>query len=182
MPDASGQTAAMVEDDRNEVYNFVGVNTEPSLLAVDVIDISLHTALHPIVKMSLPSSFNVLKTFKIPTSLNSMSCMVQQVRTKWADWRMIKDVKRRRCVQEFADQRLRFQTLRKNNILPPEIREIADKDIEALPRDSNYIRIQRRCALTSRPRGVVHKWRLSRIVWRDLADNNKLSGVQRAMW
>ena len=59
--------------------------------------------------------------------------------------------------------------------------EIADQEVAALPRDSNYIRVRHRCALTSRPRGVVFKWRLSRIVWRHLADYNKLAGVQRAM-
>ncbi|KAJ4428829.1 hypothetical protein ANN_25822 [Periplaneta americana] len=63
-----------------------------------------------------------------------------------------------------------------------ETEEIADKEVAALPRDSNYIRVRHRCAITSRPRGVVFKWRLSRIVWRHLADYNKLAGVQRAMW
>jgi len=62
------------------------------------------------------------------------------------------------------------------------IQEIADQEVAALPRDSNYIRVRHRCALTSRPRGVVFKWRLSRIVWRHLADYNKFAGVQRAMW
>jgi small subunit ribosomal protein S14 len=62
------------------------------------------------------------------------------------------------------------------------IQEVADQEVAALPRDSNYIRVRHRCALTSRPRGVVFKWRLSRIVWRHLADYNKLAGVQRAMW
>lgn len=36
--------------------------------------------------------------------------------------------------------------------------------------------------LCFRPRGIVKEWRMSRIVWRHLADYNKLSGVQRAMW
>jgi hypothetical protein len=35
---------------------------------------------------------------------------------------MIKDAKRRRVVKEFADERLRIQTIRKNKILPLEIR------------------------------------------------------------
>ncbi|GFG38725.1 hypothetical protein Cfor_07032 [Coptotermes formosanus] len=106
----------------------------------------------------------------------------QQIRNKYADWRMLKDVKRRRTVKEFGAERMRINSLRKNDILPQELREIADHEVAALPRDSNYIRIRHRCALTSRPRGVVFKWRLSRIVWRHLADYNKLAGVQRAMW
>lgn len=51
-----------------------------------------------------------------------------------------------------------------------------------IPRDASLTRVRNRCAITSRPRGVVTRWRLSRIVWRSLADYNKLSGVQRAMW
>ena len=63
-----------------------------------------------------------------------------------------------------------------------DFQEIGRQKLADMPRDGSIIRIRPRCALTSRPRGVVHRWRLSRIVWRDLADNNKLSGVQRAMW
>uniref|UniRef100_A0A182K3P8 28S ribosomal protein S14, mitochondrial n=1 Tax=Anopheles christyi TaxID=43041 RepID=A0A182K3P8_9DIPT len=107
---------------------------------------------------------------------------LQQVRNKWADWRMIKDNKRRQCVVQHADARLRVNSLRKNTILPMELREIASKEIEAFPRDSSLVRVRERCAVTSRSRGIVHRWRVSRIVWRHLADYNKLSGVQRAMW
>lgn len=95
---------------------------------------------------------------------------------------MIKDNKKRLCVAHHAKDRLRINSLRKNDILPIELREIADAEIAAFPRDSSITRIRERCALTSRPRGTVKRWHLSRIVWRNLADYNKLSGVQRAMW
>ncbi|XP_058053642.1 small ribosomal subunit protein uS14m [Anopheles bellator] len=106
----------------------------------------------------------------------------QQVRHKWADWRMIKDHKRRQCVVKHADARLRVNSLRKNTILPVELRDIASSEIHAFPRDSSLVRVRERCAVTSRSRGIVHRWRVSRIVWRHQADYNKLSGVQRAMW
>lgn len=60
--------------------------------------------------------------------------------------------------------------------------EVAEKEIAALPRDTCPARIRNRCVLTSRPRAVVWRWRLSRIVFRHLADHAQLSGVQRAMW
>nr|CAD7603974.1 unnamed protein product [Timema genevievae] len=106
----------------------------------------------------------------------------QQVRTVYADWRMIRDLKRRKMVEQYAIERLRINSLRKNDILPPELREIADKEIASFPLNSCPTRIHSRCALTSRSRGLVKRWRLSRIVWRHYADYNKLSGVQRAMW
>ncbi|XP_030381369.1 28S ribosomal protein S14, mitochondrial [Scaptodrosophila lebanonensis] len=115
-------------------------------------------------------------------SVQISGCGLQQIRTKYADWKMIRDVKRRKCVEKFAKERLQINSIRKNDILPHELRQLADVDIAAFPRDSSLVRVRERCALTSRPRGVVHKYRLSRIVWRHLADYNKLSGVQRAMW
>uniref|UniRef100_A0A3B5KRL9 Mitochondrial ribosomal protein S14 n=1 Tax=Xiphophorus couchianus TaxID=32473 RepID=A0A3B5KRL9_9TELE len=57
-----------------------------------------------------------------------------------------------------------------------------DKEIAALPRDSCPVRIRNRCVFTSRPRGVKRRWRLSRIVFRHLADHNQMSGILRARW
>ncbi|XP_074859243.1 small ribosomal subunit protein uS14m [Carettochelys insculpta] len=105
-----------------------------------------------------------------------------QVRGYYVNWRMLRDVKRRKMAYEYADERLRINALRKNNILPKELQEIADKEIAALPRDSCPVRIRNRCVLTSRPRGVKRRWRLSRIVFRHLADHGQMSGIQRAMW
>lgn len=53
---------------------------------------------------------------------------------------------------------------------------------EKIPRQTALRQIQSRCILTSRPRGNVLRWRISRIMFRHLADYNKLSGVQRAIW
>ncbi|CAH1176138.1 unnamed protein product [Phaedon cochleariae] len=106
----------------------------------------------------------------------------QQIRNKYVNRWMIRDVKRRKLTTELAPMRLRINSLRKNDVLPPEIRELADADINAMPRDSALVRCTNRCVITSRPRGTVYRWRLSRIVFRHLSDYNKLSGVQRAMW
>ncbi|XP_010185597.1 PREDICTED: 28S ribosomal protein S14, mitochondrial [Mesitornis unicolor] len=95
---------------------------------------------------------------------------------------MLRDVKRRKMAYEYADERLRINAIRKNTILPKELQEVADKEIADLPRDSCHVRIRNRCILTSRPRGVKRRWRLSRIVFRHFADHAQMSGIQRAMW
>jgi small subunit ribosomal protein S14 len=96
---------------------------------------------------------------------------------------MIKDHKRRTLTAHHAIDRIRLNTVKRNNILPPELREVAGSELHNnFPRDSCFVRIRERCMLTSRPRGCVKKFRVSRIVFRDLADYNKLSGMQRAMW
>nr|CAG4648439.1 EOG090X0MNX [Moina brachiata]SVE93416.1 EOG090X0MNX [Moina brachiata] len=115
-------------------------------------------------------------------TINNAVKVDQPVRHNWADWRMMKDVKRRNLLVKHGAERLRLKAIKKNDLLPQEILEIGFKQMDALPRDSSIIRIRNRCAVTSRSRGVVKRWRLSRIVWRHLADYNKLSGVQRAMW
>uniref|UniRef100_A0A087XKL4 28S ribosomal protein S14, mitochondrial n=3 Tax=Poecilia TaxID=8080 RepID=A0A087XKL4_POEFO len=115
-------------------------------------------------------------------ALRSCWGAVDQLRSYYVDWRMLRDVKRRQMAFELADERTRINALRKNTILPKELQEIADKEIAALPRDSCPVRIRNRCVLTSRPRGVKRRWRLSRIVFRHLADHNQMSGILRARW
>lgn len=85
-------------------------------------------------------------------------------------------------VTELAPERLRLVSLKRNDILPADLRTIAAEELHAMPRDSALLRTKQRCVITSRPRGNVLRWRFSRIVFRHLADYNKLAGVQRAMW
>lgn len=48
---------------------------------------------------------------------------------------------------EYADERLRINSLRKNTILPKDLQEIAGDEIAALPRDSYPVRIRNRCVM-----------------------------------
>ncbi|XP_064480286.1 small ribosomal subunit protein uS14m-like [Ornithodoros turicata] len=103
-------------------------------------------------------------------------------RTMYTDWRMARDAKRRRIVKEYARLRININSIRKNDVLPKSLQEIADKEIAALPIDSCFTRIHGRCVVTSRSRGWFRPWRLSRHMFRHLSDYNYLSGIQRAMW
>ncbi|KAJ8020829.1 28S ribosomal protein S14, mitochondrial [Holothuria leucospilota] len=103
-------------------------------------------------------------------------------RTRYTNWRMRRDAIRRQMVKDLAVERIRLNCIRKNTVLPDELRQIADVEIAAQPRDSNYIRVRDRCAITSRPRSVIPRWRLSRIQWRAIADACHMSGVKRASW
>lgn len=100
----------------------------------------------------------------------------------WQDWRMLRDVKRRGYLNRDGRVRKMLRCVLRTDVLPTEISEEAERDILKLPRDSNYGRIVDRCMITSRRRGLVRHWRLSRIVWRHYADYNRLSGVMRAKW
>lgn len=95
---------------------------------------------------------------------------------------MKRDFERRMLVKNENINRLRLNALRKNTILPREVQSVADKQIGALPYRSSITHITNRCAVTSRGVGNVHKYRLSRFIFRHLIDYNKMSGGQRALW
>lgn len=94
----------------------------------------------------------------------------------------LRDVQKRRIFKLFAEERLRVNSIFKNEILPKELRDVAYEEIHDIPRSSAITRINRRCAVTGRGRGVFHQYRVSRFIFRHEADYNKLSGVMRAIW
>ncbi|TRY75223.1 hypothetical protein TCAL_01318 [Tigriopus californicus] len=94
----------------------------------------------------------------------------------------LRDHQRRRIFAQHAEKRNLINCIRKADLLPREIRKVADNEIQGVPRDSSITRLNRRCTLTGRPRGVFHQFRVSRMIFRAEADYNKISGVQRAHW
>uniref|UniRef100_A0A1B6GIZ6 28S ribosomal protein S14, mitochondrial n=1 Tax=Cuerna arida TaxID=1464854 RepID=A0A1B6GIZ6_9HEMI len=101
----------------------------------------------------------------------------------WPDWRMKKDVRKRKALEDNYELKLRLNAMRRTKVLPPELREVATEDFhKMLPNDVKGLKTVPRCVITSRPRGNVLRWRLSRIMFRHLADYNKMAGIQRAMW
>jgi small subunit ribosomal protein S14 len=51
-----------------------------------------------------------------------------------------------------------------------------------LPRDSSPTRSHLRCQLTGRSRGVLRKFKVSRIMLRELAHAGKIPGMRKASW
>ena len=51
-----------------------------------------------------------------------------------------------------------------------------------LPRDASPTRVRRLCALTGRSRGVYRKFKISRIMLRELALQGKIPGMRKASW
>jgi small subunit ribosomal protein S14 len=54
--------------------------------------------------------------------------------------------------------------------------------IAALPRDSSPTRLHSRCQLTGRSKGVYKKFKVSRIMLRELALAGKIPGLKKASW
>jgi small subunit ribosomal protein S14 len=51
-----------------------------------------------------------------------------------------------------------------------------------LPRDSSATRSHNRCQLTGRSKGVLRKFKVSRIMLRELALAGKIPGLKKASW
>jgi small subunit ribosomal protein S14 len=51
-----------------------------------------------------------------------------------------------------------------------------------LPRDSSPTRLHSRCQLTGRSKGVYQKFKVSRIMLRELALAGKIPGMKKASW
>jgi len=51
-----------------------------------------------------------------------------------------------------------------------------------LPRDSSPTRSHNRCELTGRSKGVYRKFKISRIMLRELALAGKIPGMKKASW
>lgn len=54
--------------------------------------------------------------------------------------------------------------------------------LDELPRNSSSVRLRNRCQLTGRPRGYMRIFGISRIKFRELANNGKIPGVTKASW
>ena len=63
------------------------------------------------------------------------------------------------------------------------LKEAGDyKALDLLPKNASPVRLKNRCKLTSRPRGYIRYFGLSRIMFRDMALDGKIPGVKKASW
>ncbi len=54
--------------------------------------------------------------------------------------------------------------------------------LDLLPKNASPVRLKNRCQLTGRPRGYMRHFGVSRIIFRDMANEGKIPGVTKASW
>ena len=54
--------------------------------------------------------------------------------------------------------------------------------LDKLPRNSSKVRLHNRCKLTGRPKGYMRKFGISRVTFREMANEGKIPGVTKASW
>ena len=90
--------------------------------------------------------------------------------------------KREILVQRNWDKR---QALKKAGIDPSlteEERQEARRKLNMMPRDTSAVRLRSRCQFTGRSRGVLKKFKASRLCFRKMAHEGLIPGVTKASW
>ncbi|PKP26267.1 MAG: 30S ribosomal protein S14 [Bacteroidetes bacterium HGW-Bacteroidetes-2] len=81
-----------------------------------------------------------------------------------------REVKRQKTVDRYAEKR-------------KALKEAGDYDaLQKLPKNASPVRLHNRCKLTGRPRGYMRTFGLSRVMFREMANQGLIPGVRKASW
>lgn len=84
--------------------------------------------------------------------------------------KVIKELKRQALVVKYAERRKELK---------------ANGDylaLQKLPRDSSATRQKNRCQVSGRPRGYLSKFKISRIIFRELVHKGQIPGITKSSW
>ena len=81
-----------------------------------------------------------------------------------------REVKRIALVEKYAEKR-------------KALKEAGDfEGLQKLPKNASPVRLHNRCKLTGRPRGYMRQFGLSRVTFREMANQGLIPGVKKASW
>ena len=81
-----------------------------------------------------------------------------------------REVKREKTVAKYAEKR-------------KALKEAGDAiGLQKLPKNDSPVRLHNRCKLTGRPRGYIRQFGISRVTFREMANNGLIPGVKKASW
>ncbi|MBG7630493.1 MAG: 30S ribosomal protein S14 [Bacteroidetes bacterium] len=81
-----------------------------------------------------------------------------------------REVKRKKIVDKYAAKR-------------KALKEAGDYEaLQKLPKNASPIRLHNRCKLTGRPKGYMRQFGLSRVTFREMANQGLIPGVRKASW
>ena len=93
-----------------------------------------------------------------------------------------RDLKRVKIAKKYAARRLELKRKVANPKTSYDERAAAQTALQKLPRDASPTRSHNRCQLTGRSKGVLRKFKVSRIMLRELALAGKIPGLKKASW
>jgi small subunit ribosomal protein S14 len=93
-----------------------------------------------------------------------------------------KNERRKKLVQKYAAKYEKLRAVADDKSRDETERLIARLKMAEVPRNGNPTRIRNRCELTGRSRAYYRKFRLSRIMLRELANKGLIPGVTKSSW
>jgi small subunit ribosomal protein S14 len=96
--------------------------------------------------------------------------------------KIARNEQRKVVVERYAAKRLELKKALVSPDSTAEQREAARLGLQKLPRNASPIRVRSRDAVDGRPRGVLTKYGVSRIRFRDMAHRGELPGITKSSW
>ena len=93
-----------------------------------------------------------------------------------------KNERRKKLVAQNAAKYAKLKAIADDESRDETERLIARLKMAELPRNGNKTRVRNRCELTGRSRAYYRKFRLSRIMLRELANKGLIPGVTKSSW
>jgi small subunit ribosomal protein S14 len=93
-----------------------------------------------------------------------------------------RQARREDLVARHAQRRAELKRLIAYPDTDPAVREDAVRRLARMPRDSSPVRLRSRDLVDGRPRGVLTRFGLSRVRFREMALRGELPGIRKASW
>ena len=96
--------------------------------------------------------------------------------------KIAKNEQRKEIVERYAEKRAELKKQLVDPNSTDEQKEAARLGLQKLPRDASPIRVRSRDLIDGRPRGVLSKFGVSRVRFRQMAHKGELPGVTKSSW
>ena len=93
-----------------------------------------------------------------------------------------KNERRKKLVQKHAAKYAKLKAIADDESKDETERLIARLKLAEVPRNGNPTRVRNRCELTGRSRAYYRKFRLSRIMLRELGSQGQIPGLVKSSW
>jgi len=96
--------------------------------------------------------------------------------------KIARNEQRKVVVARYAAKRAELKSTLIDPAATDEAREAARIGLQKLPRNASPVRVRSRDSIDGRPRGVLSKFGVSRVRFRDMAHRGELPGITKSSW
>lgn len=96
--------------------------------------------------------------------------------------KIARNEQRKIVVARYATQRVELKKQLVDPTSTDEQREAARLGLQKLPKNASPVRVRNRDAVDGRPRGMLTKYGISRVRFREMAHRGELPGITKSSW